>query len=167
MDRLGPIDQISVFVRKYRYGILVLMVGIGLMLIPTAEKKTTIPESTEITIAETGIEGKLADILSQIEGTGKTKVLLTIAEGEQVLYQCDEEESTGTDTATYHREVVIVTDSQRKEQGLVRQVIPPKYQGAIIVCQGADKATVRLQVVEAVVNVTGLTADKITVLKMK
>jgi stage III sporulation protein AG len=49
----------------------------------------------------------------------------------------------------------------------VRQVIPPKYQGAIIVCQGAEKATVRLQVVEAVVNVTGLTADKITVLKMK
>ena len=39
--------------------------------------------------------------------------------------------------------------------------------GAIIVCQGGDSPTVRLNIVEAVSNVTGIGSDRITVLKMK
>jgi len=41
------------------------------------------------------------------------------------------------------------------------------YRGAVVVCQGGDNASVRLAVVEAVSNATGLTSDRITVLKMK
>jgi len=36
-----------------------------------------------------------------------------------------------------------------------------------VVCQGADRAGVRLAVVDAVKSVTGLSSDRITVLKMK
>jgi hypothetical protein len=39
--------------------------------------------------------------------------------------------------------------------------------GAVIVCQGADKPVVRLAIVEAVADATGLSTDTITVLKMK
>jgi len=49
----------------------------------------------------------------------------------------------------------------------VQQVNPPTYLGAVIVCQGADSASVRLAIVSAVGSVTGLSTDKITVLKMK
>ena len=62
---------------------------------------------------------------------------------------------------------MIITDSDRKEEGLITQVDPPVYQGAIIVCQGADRGAVRLAIVEAVSRVTGLGADRISVLKMK
>ena len=41
------------------------------------------------------------------------------------------------------------------------------YTGAVILCQGADSATVRLQIVEAVSVYTGLSSNKIMVLKMK
>ena len=41
------------------------------------------------------------------------------------------------------------------------------YTGAVIFCQGADSAAVRLQVVEAVAVYTGLSSNKIMVLKMK
>jgi hypothetical protein len=41
------------------------------------------------------------------------------------------------------------------------------YQGAVVLCQGAADAAVRLAVVEAVSKATGLGADKICVLKMK
>jgi stage III sporulation protein AG len=64
-------------------------------------------------------------------------------------------------------ETVIITDAQRAQQGLVKQVNPPVYLGAVVVCQGADRASVRLAIVEAVANATGLGADKISVLKMK
>ena len=64
-------------------------------------------------------------------------------------------------------DTVLVSGDTRQEMGLVRQVIPPKYLGAVIVCQGGDRASVQLSVVEAVSAVTGLTTDRITVLKMK
>ena len=41
------------------------------------------------------------------------------------------------------------------------------YTGAVIFCQGADSAGVRLQIVEAVSVYTGLSSNKIMVLKMK
>ena len=54
-----------------------------------------------------------------------------------------------------------------EESGLIRQINPPAYLGAIVVCQGADNNTVRLAIVEAVSRATGLGADKISVLKMR
>lgn len=43
----------------------------------------------------------------------------------------------------------------------------PVYQGALIVCSGAGSASVRLAVVDAVADLTGLGADQISVIKMK
>ena len=39
--------------------------------------------------------------------------------------------------------------------------------GAVVVCQGADDAQIRLNVTNAVAAYTGLGSDKITVMKMK
>lgn len=43
----------------------------------------------------------------------------------------------------------------------------PTYQGAIVVCQGADDPGVKLALVQAVASVTGLGTDQITVVKMR
>ena len=61
----------------------------------------------------------------------------------------------------------VIRGENGKESGLVQRVDPPKYLGAVIVCQGADKAAVKLAIVEAVSKATGLGADQISVLKMK
>ena len=39
------------------------------------------------------------------------------------------------------------------------------YRGALVVCQGGDQAAVRLAVTEAVMALTGLPADRITVVQ--
>jgi len=39
--------------------------------------------------------------------------------------------------------------------------------GVVVVAEGADRASVRLDLVSAVTSLTGLKADKITVIKMK
>ena len=41
------------------------------------------------------------------------------------------------------------------------------YAGAVVVCDGADSAVVRLRIVQAVSALTGLGSDKISVIKMK
>ena len=148
--------------KKYRVVILILIFGIALLTFP--EKKQEEPMQTPVVHTEkSSLEASLADILSQIHGAGKVEVLLTQAAGERITYQTDEDIS-GTDT---RRNTVLITNSDRDETGLVRQVLPPVYQGAIVVCQGADSAQIRLAVVEAVMCVTGLTSDRISVLKMK
>ena len=64
-------------------------------------------------------------------------------------------------------ETVIVTDGQRTESGLVSQVNPPSYLGAIVVCQGADSPAIKYAITQAVAKITGLGTDAICVLKMK
>lgn len=108
---------------------------------------------------QTGLE----EILSQIQGAGRVRVLLTQREGERTVYQTDEDSTS----SGIRSDTVLLNGSDRSQTGLVQQVNPPTYLGAVIVCQGADSASVRLAIVSAVGSVTGLSTDKITVLKMK
>jgi stage III sporulation protein AG len=149
--------------KKYRFAILILLLGLGLMLIPAGKAgkeetpRVTQPQAT----AEMSVQ--LEEILSQIRGAGEVKVLLSVSAGEKIIYQSDMDISGG-DNKT---DTVIITDGNRMESGLVQQVMPKSYLGAIIVCRGADDPQVKLAIVEAVSRVTGLGADRISVLKMK
>ena len=140
-------------VRKYRYVLLVVLAGLFLMALPDGKNAKAAPEPAA---AE-------EEILSQIQGAGRVRVLLTQREGERTLYQTDEDSAS----SGVRSDTVLLNGSDRSQTGLVRQVNPPTYLGAVIVCQGADSASVRLAIVEAVGSVTGLSTDKITVLKMK
>lgn len=152
MDRV----KIGQWIRKYRYVLLVLLAGLVLMLMPGGSEEQ--PETmAETSLPEEDMETRLEKILAKVQGAGAVAVMLTESGGEEVVYQTDGE---GGDT-------VLISDAQRNEQGLVRTREPPTYQGAIVVCEGADSASVRLAVVEAVSNVTGLGTDRITVLKME
>ena len=153
--------------KQYRYGFLILLLGVGLMLLPTGDgAKQEAPTTTEFS-EPVSLEDRLSQILSRMEGVGKTEVMLTWEMGEQTLYETKEDSSVSDTSEQFRREPVIITDSTRQEQGLIQQVISPVYRGAIIVCQGGGSPAVKLAIVEAVSDVTGLSADKITVLKMK
>ncbi len=156
------------FIKKYRYPILVLVIGIVLMTLPTAKQEETSVQK-QVAAAEPAqdMAKELEAILAQIRGVGKVSVLLTQAAGESYIYQFDEDISASDSGSSAGKDTVIITDSDRNQQALISQVLPPTYQGAIIVCQGADSSAIRLAVVEAVSKATGLSTDKISVLKMK
>ena len=167
MDRLEVSRKLKELFGKYKYVLLILAVGILLMSVPEKEtehisKEVQSPVAAPATKAE-----ELEEILSQITGVGKVRVMLSEAEGAQTVYQTDEDRTQSSDTESLRVQTVIVAGSGREEQGLVRSITPPVYLGAIIVCQGGDSPLVKLSVVEAVSNVTGISSDRITVLKMK
>ena len=157
------------FLKKYRYVMLVLLAGLVLMLLPSGEQKqeAAVPFSESTPEQERDLQASLGQILSMIEGAGKVQVLLTEATGQRTHFQTDENISTGESSSDTRKETVVITNGSRAESGLVRQVDPPVYQGAIVICQGADSAAVRLAIVEAVANATGLSSNRISVLKMK
>ncbi len=166
MDRIEFIATAKKYFSKYKYVILILGVGMMLMSLPDGEKPETQQEQPalheELTRAQ-----QLEEILSEIHGVGNVKVLLTEAVGAETLFQTDEDRTITTDSESVRINTVIVTNSEREEQGLVRSITPPVYLGAIIVCQGGDNPSIKLSIVQAVSNVTGISSDRITVLKMK
>ena len=79
----------------------------------------------------------------------------------------DEDQSVTETGSDVRKETVILRDAQDNEMALITQIISPEYLGAIVVCEGADDANVKLAVLEAVAKATGLRSDRISVLKMK
>ena len=156
---------ISIF-RKYKWAAAVMLAGILLMALPQvdSEKPSVQAVEEEKTVS---LEQQLESILTAMEGAGCVRVLLTEAEGEEQYFQTDQEERQSGDSQDRQRDTVIINAQDRSQQGLVRRTDPPVYRGAVVLCQGADSARVRLAVVEAVSTATGLRSDKISVLKMK
>ena len=154
--------------QKYKFALIIVLVGIVLMLIPSHNRTETKVEVNDINDDKTqSVEEELENILSSVQGVGKVKVMLKESVGTETIYETNHNSSSSdlsTDTKT---EIVTVTDSQRNENGLIKQVNPPQYLGAIIICQGANDPKVRLVVTDAVSKITGLGADKIAVLNMK
>lgn len=169
MDLVKVKSKIIKLFNKYKYAILVLTVGLVLLLWPSENrsKEETVEESEIIQATVTSTSDELTDILKNIQGAGNVKIMLSISQGEQTVYQTNDNVSVSDSSSTTKVDTVTVVNSDKDELGLVKQVNPPEYLGAIIVCQGADDPSVRLAIVDAVSKITGLGADKISVLKMK
>lgn len=165
MEATAPKQRINALFGKYKYPILVALVGLGLMLLPSEQEPNT-PTEPPRTV-EHSLEEKLEALLGQIQGAGQVSVLLTEKEGSQTLYQTDSQTDADESGSRRTDDTVLIEDENRTESGLVRQTLGPVYRGAVILCQGADDPTVKLAVVEAVRCVTGLGADQISVQKMK
>ena len=159
MDTMNKLKHLA---GKYAYVLIVIFAGLILMLLPGKDEADPEPSEAAPNPA-VSMQDNLEAILSKIQGVGRVYVLLTEAQGSRTIYVQDE--STSQDSLK--TDAVIITDSSRSQTGLVCQVLPPVYQGAVIVCQGGDDPSVRLAVVEAVCDATGLSADRITVTKMK
>ena len=160
------------FLKKYKYVALVLLLGLALMLIPGKKERQeniTSPQSDASTETENQYSSQehLSQVLQCIDGVGKVKLYLSVSKGEESIFQTDTHTSTAADNSSTQIDTVIISNADRGQSGLIRQINPPVYLGAIVVCQGADSPSVRLAIVDAVSKVTGLGADRISVLKMK
>lgn len=164
MDIKNKMRSLSNFSSKYKYIFIVIAIGMIFMLIPESKKTKGSVDSGEASVVATeSLENQLEELLSMISGVGEVRVLLTTLYGEEMIYQTDNRGSGETINTT----TVIVSDSSRNQNGLIQQRNPPVYRGAVVVCAGAERSDVRLAITNALMNVTGLRSDQISVLKMK
>jgi stage III sporulation protein AG len=144
--------------RQNRAVLLVLLVGLVFLLLPGIEQH----EEQEPEVEETSPvfslereERRLETLLSGISGAGDVEVLLAAEGGVQ------------RQLAQNGQEFLVISSGGGEESTVELSYTYPEYTGAVVVCGGADKAEVKLAVVQAVSAYTGLGSDKITVLKMK
>lgn len=166
MEVAHSLQKASAFMKRNRYVVLILLIGVALMLLPTQKTHKSEPQPA-YPAEEVSINEQLSEILSKVKGAGNVQVLLTIQAGEETVYQIDEMMDTTEQGSSTKVSTIILSNTDKQQTGLVRQVNPPIYQGAMVVCQGGDDPAVKLAITEAVSKVTGLGADRISVLKMK
>ena len=159
--------------KKYRYAALIVLLGVLLMLLPARSGQTAAGESgttfagENFSLAET--EQRMETVLGQMEGVGRLRVMLTLAAGPQLQLASDTDVSAenGTGITRSRQEPLTLSRGSGAQEVVVVNQLYPVYQGAVVVCQGAGSSTVRLAVTEAVSALTGLSADRISVVKWK
>ena len=136
------------------------------MLMPsTTDDAAEEPLQERETFSLVETEQRMEEILSRIDGAGKLQLMLTLKTGSNLQLAENKDETTDSDETRTKRETVTISRGSGYEDIVVTQQIYPVYQGALVVCQGADKASVRLALTEAVAALTGLSSDKISIVK--
>jgi len=140
---------------KNKYALILLAAGLLVLLWPSGSK-TEDTKSGDLTAPAFSItqeEDRLETQLAKIKGAGRVSVLLS------VVGTASRELADGEDGP-------LVVSENGKEKVIELYYVNPEYLGAVIVCDGADSADVRLKVTKAVAAFTGLGMDKITVIGM-
>ena len=158
---------------KYKFVGLTVLIGVGLLLWPSGKKTTGTSSSSPAAAAPAAVEQDLQadmeEILGTISGVGQVKVLLTVdSDGERQLAQNTELAYSGSTAAPEdysRRSETVLVDGAEGDGTVVVRTVYPTYRGALVVCQGGDRAEVKLAVTEAVAALTGLSADRVTVAK--
>ena len=137
-------------------------------------------DTEEVSNTSTGNElvSDLEDILSNINGVGKVKVMITYAEtsktipvyneesSEENTEETDSEGGTRKVTQTDTRKEVIYEETDNGSTIITQSIVSPTIEGAIITAEGASDATVKTNIIQAVGAVTGLATHKIQVFEM-
>lgn len=147
----------------YKYVLIVILAGIVLLALPTAGEKGTserIPaEGAGISFDLESMEKELERALSKMEGVGEVTVVLTLKSGSRKVLAEDSRVS-GSESS---RETVVVSQGSSTENALLLQEVYPQFRGALVVCSGGENASIRLKVLEAVMALTGLNSDCISI----
>ena len=147
--------------------LLVLLAGLLLLLLPTGKSSGQERQASDDTqlysLEET--EQRMAQLLGKMSGVGRVQVMLTLKTGPtlQLAQDMDLEQEEGS--LRQRSQPVTVNRGSGWQEALVTRQDYPVYQGAVVVCQGADSSAVRLAVTEAVAALTGLSTEKITVVQ--
>lgn len=157
-------------------GVLILVVS---EFIPEGEN--TKKDEKEIQVSEYNVENhyeyaemlenKLTDLISSIEGAGKTKVMLTLVSSSEAVYA--QNDKTDMESGDEEREkiskendyVLIKTDSS-KEEALLLKIIQPEVKGVAVVCEGGDSIYVQQKIIETISAVFDINSSKIKVTKL-
>lgn len=112
------------------------------------------------------MEEKLADIISKVEGAGKTKVFLTIEESEEYVYAQDISTDRKDNTQINDDKKYVIVDGNGGKDGLLIKTVNPKIRGVAIVCEGGDDPVVQQRIYSCVSASLGISTARISISKM-
>lgn len=110
------------------------------------------------------LEERLEKILSEIDGVGSCRVMITVSGGVSYSYAQNAEQQTGEDENEIKKQFVIL-DKDSGDSPLLESVRNPEIVGVIIACEGGEHNVVRECVTSAAEAVLGIPSNRICVTK--
>lgn len=176
------LQRLPALLERFKYPIGVLLLGLALVLLPvrggggepaqeTAPAASEQPAAGSAEAYRSAVERELESLLSQMEGAGRVRVMLTLKTGPAARYQSDRSATESRDgdrvsASTEEKTVMLERGSAYNEPAIVSTAYPV-FQGALVVAEGGGDERVRLRLSGAVAALLGLGADQIIVVKMK
>ncbi|GIN38331.1 stage III sporulation protein AG [Heyndrickxia oleronia] len=187
--------------KKYQYLLILLVCGIAIMLISdiwkTGNKETSSTTSVysatddqkdvetfgsgnkdqnkKMKDYEMQYETELKDVLEQMSGVGKVRVIVNLAATESKVYEkntvIQNQTTTETDQNGGERQIedlskdeklVIIRDGD-KEIPLITETKKPEIRGVLVVADGAKNISVKSMIIEAVSRALDVPTHKVSV----
>ena len=160
-------ERILPVLKKYRAVLAVLLAGVLLLASGhsgnTASADSTVSQSFDLNDFQQELQARLA----AISGAGRVELMLSLDQTEESVYAVNTRQTSGSDSRSRESDVSVVSNGSCGETPVTVKRVLPVFRGAVVLCDGADDASVRLSVTQAVSTVCGIGADKVTVLKMQ
>lgn len=148
-----------------------------------ANNTETVKKVEKATVEESGVsdkdylERKLEELLGQVDGVGKVKVLITYkSSSEKIVLQntetdtSSEEETDGTQTRKSNeknvREETVYDKSDSGETPYVVKEIEPEIEGVLVAAEGGGNSQTAKNISEAIMALFNIEAHKIKVMKL-
>lgn len=202
MDYKKIKDFLKKFLTKNNTKYLIVLFLIGVLLIVTAsffkggssntvqtsgkaEKESSTQsgkdDNDNMDAEEKQLQADLKATLEQMDGVGRTKVMMYFESGKEevpavnstdsVSDTQEKDTSGGTRNTTQHNNgsTVVVTNDNNGSGNtpLIVKTIKPKITGVVIVAEGAQDKKIQLEITEAVVSLFNISYDKVNVYPMK
>lgn len=156
--------RINEFLKKEKNKKLVyviLIIGVILLSLPSFLPQKEAEPSRE-TVVNERLEERLSDIISEISGVGKVKVMIT--------YKSTSEKRVAKDKNTrnsaneiYEEEKNVLLGSGSEQKPFITREEMPKILGVAVVAEGGGRDDVKAEISRAVRALTGVSANNIAV----
>ncbi len=165
---------------------IIIVIGlIGLILISASSifkkdsKKEHMPSQNQtMENRKETLEKNLENIISAIEGAGKSKVLVTFENSTETVYateekknkEASEDKSEGEitrkkETDDCEKKYITIKDGEGTEHALAVTELEPKVKGVVAICPGGDNPIVKQRITEAITTALNITSKHVCVIK--
>jgi len=120
-------------------------------------------------------ESKLAKILSEIDGAGNVKVMISYQTGVEtvplldtkdsntVTEESDVDSARRTEQNSIETSIIFNQEKSGNKVPYISKTIMPIVEGVIVTCDGGGDEIVKANIIKAVTVITGVTANKVQV----
>jgi len=141
-----------------RTRLAVLIGGVAMLLLLLSELMPTGTEPTAVRSAPQ-LENRLETLIAQMDGAGKTTVMLTLETGEETIYALDTQSGQMQEQQTH----VLLEDGS----ALAETIYQPQIRGVAVLCDGGGDVRVAARITEMVGALLDLPSNRICVEQRK
>lgn len=168
------LKNVVIKLKSDKKAVLLVLFGaiimLAVVLVDFSPDKNDKPICSTDSDYENELEEKLCSLVSNINGAGRVKVMLTFESTGESVFACDSEENVenkGKESGNRKiKNEYIILKNNGDETGLQIKDVYPKVRGAAIVCDGAADPIIKGQIISVVSALFDINSTDISVAEM-